>query len=120
MWGAFWKRITQKRNQMSPIIAFNETGIEIKIGEDLKNISWKSIRKITAFKRDLITTDMICLLLELSDKTNYELNEETEGFKEGLKSLEIHLGISPEWFLKIMTPAFESSVTVIYEQPAQI
>jgi hypothetical protein len=82
------------------------------------DVLWRGVRRVVAFKRDLYTTDAIMLLLELDGPAPrlLELSEEWPGFADLLGSMEGTLGISPAWYIEIMTPVFEATPRVLYER----
>jgi hypothetical protein len=47
-----------------------------------------------------------------------EVSEEWPGFSELFAGLEAALGVSPAWYLEIMTPAFEPTPRLLYDRPA--
>jgi hypothetical protein len=75
---------------------------------------WSEVCKINAYKRDLLTYDMICLLFELADGTGIEVGDNTQGFTDVTTSMEVTLGISAHWYLDISTPAFTTNGRVLY------
>jgi hypothetical protein len=96
---------------------FTVTDLKAKIPQ-VYYCEWKSIRKLTAFKRDLLTTDCVCLAFELNTDTFLELNEEMRGWIELCEALPSFLPGTPpweKWFMEITTPAFEPCVTELYD-----
>jgi len=81
-------------------------------------LSWKDIEKIHAFKRDLLTTDLICLAFEKSGTEEwYEINEEMSGYNDLLEALQNHLsGFALVWVLDTTLPAFATNHKVIWER----
>jgi hypothetical protein len=85
--------------------------------EKSSRVAWTEIVRVTAFKRDLWTTDCICLFLEKSDKTGLEVHEEMNGWSPFADDLSKYLvGCKPwsEWFWIVATPAFKPNVTEIF------
>jgi len=83
------------------------------------NWPWANIVRAEAFKRDLLTTDLICLLLELAGGTAVELHEELDGWQSFVASLPENLPGFPvveRWFLTVAHPAFKTNLTTIYER----
>jgi|WetSurMetagenome_2_1015567.scaffolds.fasta_scaffold213229_2 hypothetical protein len=79
--------------------------------------SWADVKKVTVFKRDLLTVDLICLTFELSTNTSVELNEEMAGWDDLTKRLPDYLpGCTKweEWFMKVFKPAFETNAMNIF------
>jgi hypothetical protein len=74
---------------------------------------------VTAFKRDLLTTDLICVAIEFTDEAgtqHIELHEELEGFGQLLLLLEKNSGFVSDWREKVTLPPFEANVTVLWER----
>jgi hypothetical protein len=90
-------------------------------GDPGVSIRWNDIHTIHAFKRDLLTTDLICLLIGHGNGAIVELHEQMPGWKTFAESLEQHLpGIEPfaNWYLVIVAPAFEPNGRQIYSADA--
>jgi hypothetical protein len=83
------------------------------------SINWDSIVEATAFKRDLWTTDRVCIAFHSSDGPGVEVHEEMKGWVELCEALPEHLPGSPQWsdwFMKITTPAFELNPTLLFRR----
>ena len=81
------------------------------------DVEWARVRRVVACKRDLLTTDCIVLLVELtSPALVVEVSEAWSGFGDVLGGMEATLGVSPAWYLEIMTPAFEPTPRLLYER----
>lgn len=74
---------------------------------------WTAITRITAYKRDLLTTDLLCLLIE-ADGAASEVNEEVPGFDVIDDALESELGVAPDWKRGVVFPAFHPNPAVIF------
>ena len=86
------------------------------IDERTVHIPWTSIRKITAFKRDLFTTDLICFYFELENGDDIEFDEEMKGWQQFVEELACRLpGFMKDWWSKVVQPAFVENATVIYD-----
>lgn len=71
---------------------------------------------MTAYKADLITIDQLRLDIEFRGLT-LPISEDTPGFFQFIvKTKEVFPTIAKDWDLKIIHPAFEANVTVIYER----
>jgi len=74
------------------------------------------IKKITGFKKDLYTTDLICFLIETNDQ-HVIIHEEMKGFKSFTELLiEKYQYLKPDWFTKIAFPAFELNEHILYAE----
>jgi hypothetical protein len=82
------------------------------------DVEWTGVRRATAFKRDLHTSDEIVLVLELDSPAPplVELTERSPGFDELFGGMERALGVSPEWYVEIMLPVFEPTPRVLFER----
>ena len=106
-------------------IAFDQNGISVRSlknpAEKIDTIAWSNIQGVTAFKRDLITTDCICLLFALSDETCIELDQGMKGWNEFLEAIPNYLpGCKPlsGWIFVVGSPAFAINPTKIYSRTA--
>lgn len=79
-------------------------------------IDWRSIRRVVAYKRDLLTHDLLCLALELDSEEVIELDESMTGWSHLLDALPARLPgaiSSADWYRRVVFPAFaESGVEV--------
>jgi hypothetical protein len=109
-----------KTSRFDISIVWNSTGFVVqndKTGEQSKQLAWKEIAKVTAFKRDFFSVDCICLNLAKSDETNLEVREEMNGWKKFIEDLSNFLsGCKPpsEWVFQVSYPAFKPNVTEIF------
>jgi hypothetical protein len=84
------------------------------------SLHWADITRAQVYKRDLLTTDMICLVLERADGTGLELNEEDyQGWNELLEQLPKRLPGSVEnWWCDVAFPAFATNEKTIFQRLA--
>jgi hypothetical protein len=68
------------------LILTKKNGFEAELKGDRQKVEFDKICKITAFKWDMLTTDLICLEIE-SDQRVCIVNEDMEGFTELCKVL---------------------------------
>ena len=67
-------------------------------------IPCRTIHRIHAYKRDLITTDEIRLIIESSGEPGtVDISEESPGFADLFGPMERALGVSPAWYREIMS-----------------
>ena len=82
-------------------------------------ISWREITRIVAYKRDLLTTDLVCFDIETEQANNlrtFTIHEEAEGFD--LLDAEfgrVLTGYNSIWRNKVILPPFAPNRTTIYE-----
>jgi hypothetical protein len=115
----------QKPREYNLEISFDSKGFWV---QSLKNpaemtdkIPWSQITHVTAFKRDLLTTDCVCLLFAMSDEKGIELDEEMKGWTELLEAMPNYLpGCKQmsEWLFSVTSPAFAINATEIYSRAA--
>jgi hypothetical protein len=80
--------------------------------------SWAAIRKIAAFKRDEISTDLICWEIEFDERGqpwHVEIHEELEGFQDVVNEALRRKIVDPLWVRLVMQPPFATCWTVIYD-----
>lgn len=82
---------------------------------------WSSVERITAYKRDEWSTDLICLDFELVDGEGLHfVHEDLPGYEEMVRILEATLPLLPGWWPKVAHPPFASNVIVIYDRSASL
>jgi len=90
-------------------LASNETDI----------VRLSDIREISAYKRDLFTTDLICCDIENDTKDGRytrTIHEEMVGFTEVIKELETLDGFYKDWREVVVFPPFQQNYTIIYRR----
>ena len=80
------------------------------------NIPWSDIDSIIAYKKDLLTTDSICIdIVYYNDSLT--ICEETDGWSQFLLRIKNVFNTIPEnWELEISRPAFEKKLTLLYDR----
>ncbi|WP_419804547.1 hypothetical protein [Terriglobus sp.] len=95
-------------------------GFAVSAGGQQRQVRWDQVERVTAFKRDLYTVDMLCLLILLGeDQAIFELNEQMEGYNEFVAAMDIALpGAMPwaQWFMAVAFPAFATNPLCIYRR----
>ncbi len=103
-------------------IVWNSKGVSFQKGateEKSSVVTWENIVKATAFKRDLFTTDCICLCFETVDTEAIEINEEMNHWSDFIEVLPTFLPScipSHTWLWSVASPAFAPNVTEIYSR----
>jgi len=119
-----WQRIKSffKRGLHSgPEIHMTETGFALLDADTraaIRTVGWTDISRIQTYKLDLLTTDCICLLFGVgsTDEQPVQISEEWKGFSELLVGLpRAFPSIPANWYAEVMTPAFGTNLTVLYE-----
>lgn len=85
---------------------------------DSAKLLWSDIEEVHALKRDLFSTDLICLTFKKSGKEEYyEIHEEMAGYHDLLKLLPNRLpGFNLEWFSSVAFPAFATNHQIIWKR----
>lgn len=87
-------------------------------GRELFRVHWPSVREIRAYKRDLLTRDLICLAFRDTDADEYfEVHEEMVGFDLLRARLaEVFPTVPAGWFGDVARPAFATNLTVLFRR----
>jgi hypothetical protein len=82
----------------------------------LWTLNWDEVDGIIAFKRDLYTTDLICLEMHSGHSgLSYSVHEEMKGYESFLSHMEERFEIPrSSWWEKVAKPAFKEDRTVLY------
>ncbi len=75
---------------------------------------WSCVTEIVAFKRDLFTTDMICIQFQLDDGTYVELDEEMVGYRQFIDIVTSKFDLAPNWWSDVAFPAFKTNKSTIW------
>ncbi len=83
---------------------------------EIFRVRWEEVLEIVTFKRDLLTTDCVCLAFRCSERNVYsEVNEEIPGFAQLIDELPYRFAaIDSEWFNKVTQPPFATSFTRLH------
>jgi len=93
--------------------------LTVMLGKSKVVVPWSSMRRLMAFKRDLLYYDNICILIEGQDGPLAQIDEDMVGWQTLMEKLPERLpGMRPwqEWWPTVAFPAFESNATVIWER----
>jgi hypothetical protein len=83
------------------------------------SVEWDSVVEATVFKRDLFSTDQVCIEFRLLDDSRVEVHEEMKGWSDLCDALPNYLPGAPpwtDWFMTITTPAFELNPTPLFRR----
>jgi hypothetical protein len=83
---------------------------------DSSELRWSEVEEVHAYKRDLFTTDLICLAFrKCGTEEYYEVHEEMAGYHDLLEVLQRRLPeFTLEWFSDVAFPAFETKHRIIW------
>ncbi|HEU0311129.1 MAG TPA: hypothetical protein VFR36_07930 [Sphingomicrobium sp.] len=88
------------------------TGISANV---LARLPLTEIGNVTFYKRDEITTDLICCDVAVGDDV-WTFNEEQVGWDLLIGHLEALPGFRCDWFAAVSQPPFETSQTVAFSR----
>lgn len=71
------------------------------------------IQKVTFYKRDELTTDLICCDVEACGRTWF-FHEEADGWDDFVRYLEQLPGIRRAWYEAVVPPTFARSETIAF------
>lgn len=98
------------------IFKFNDNGFSFTINEITTEKNWNEIEEINVYKRDLMTTDLICMDINFKE-TSLTFSEETQGWYILVKKLkEVFNTIPSDWNDKVVVPPFETNFKTIYKK----
>ena len=85
---------------------------------DASELRWSEVEEVHAYKRDLLTTDLICLAFKKSGTEEYyEIHEEMAGYHDLLDLLQSRLpGFTMDWIFDVAIPAFETKHQIIWKR----
>lgn len=103
-------------------IALTETGFLLlpidQPGRTAKRAEWGEVTEIVAYKRDVLTYDLICLGIT-TVWAAFEIDEESTGWDLFIQAVEQNLAGSlavDAWWPKVTFPAFATNQTTIYRK----
>ena len=76
-------------------------------------ISLPDIRRVAFYKRDELTTDLICCEVEVGGEV-WVFHEEMTGWNLLLRHLERLPGFQTDWYARVAQPPFEANETVAF------
>jgi hypothetical protein len=103
------------------ILVGDPAGLKIKIPNGRSTeLLWSEIDEIRAFKKDLMTTDLMRLVLNKSGEENYfVIHEEMAGYYDLLEAMQKYLpGFNLTWVLDVAFPAFAANHIVVWKRAA--
>ena len=81
----------------------------------LSKLPLPGIDRVTFYKRDEITADLICCDVEIAGKT-WTFHEELKGWQTLVQHLEGLPGFQADWFAAVSQPPFSTSETIAFPQ----
>jgi hypothetical protein len=93
----------------------NTSGMPAIDAELLAQLPLSAIRKVTFYKRDEVTTDLICCDVEVGDEA-WTFHEELVGWSLLVEHLQRLPGFASDWFAAVSQPPFAESKTVAFSR----
>ena len=81
------------------------------------SLAWSEVREVLAYKKDLLTTDLVCLEFITFRDTAVVIDEERPGFHELLRKLPNFLdGFPPaeDWWRQVEQPPFATNLAHLW------
>jgi hypothetical protein len=81
------------------------------------SVSWQEITTATAYKRDLVTTDLLCLAFQTGNGKTLEIHEEMSSWTELMAELPSYLPgcmTEAEILARVLKPAFATNATRVF------
>lgn len=110
----------RSKTPLYPKITVLDAGFAFVSGSICLSVVFDEVLEITAFKRDLLTTDIVCFAIKTYHKgriTVVEINEEMPGFDTLSEKLSSLPGYVSNWRQLVVEPAFKENRTVIFSRP---
>ena len=82
----------------------------------MTSFSLDSVERVEFFKRDRITTDLICCQVTFGDGRSLEWDEDMSDWRGIIGSLEALPDFDRSWFAKVSQPPFEPSHYLAFER----
>lgn len=83
------------------------------------SIALDAVEKVEFFKRDELTTDLVCCEIVVSGENGSEtwfFHEEAPGWSDALKLVEQLPGFDLDWAAKVMQPPFAENRTIAFDR----
>lgn len=78
-------------------------------------IRWHEVAEIVAYKRDLLTVDLICVGFRLRSHENLiEVDEEMTGYDNLITEMTSQFALPADWPCEVMFPAFATNMTTVW------
>ncbi|HCN29942.1 MAG TPA: hypothetical protein DIT64_14610 [Verrucomicrobiales bacterium] len=102
-------------------LVLTDNGFEIRALKeqtaDVVSVAWECVTEASAYKRDLWSTDQICIAFTMDNETFIEIHEEMRGFCDLCERLPAVLPGAlafGSWYQEITVPAFEPCLTRLF------
>jgi len=113
-WHDFTHRIRNKGNDTWSIDSNDTELIILKNDRKIINVQFNTVVKITAYKKDLITYDPVCIVYTQQNGEVTEICEGMEGFDKVIKNnLRPFTPMVSDWFTNVNNGAFTTNAVVL-------
>jgi hypothetical protein len=110
----------KRKQEDTGIFSYTKNGFEITVKNTSHRYPWTNITCLTAYKKDNMTTDCICMDIFCADGSKYSIDEETPGWYMFVKTTKAQFPqINKLWDVEITTPAFKTNFTLIYDSDSR-
>jgi hypothetical protein len=102
------------------IFSYTDDGFTITLNEAPCFIKWSAIERITTYKRDLMTYDLVCMEITY-DNRMFTIHEESLGWYQFIKRTKAVFPEIPEsWDVDIVLPSFETNWKALYQRADRV
>lgn len=109
------RRFEIKFNELGKVIS-EDDGFILENKSAQQKIRWADIERLIAYKKDLMTTDEICLDI-IFDSRQLTINEGTPGWDQFVEKTKLAFpGIPKNWDTEITKPAFATNLTILFQR----
>jgi hypothetical protein len=77
-------------------------------------VKWDDLAEIVAYKRDLLSTDLICVGFRICGSDLIEIDEEMPGFRTLMADVGSRFSLPENWWNNVAFPAFASNMATIW------
>ena len=104
------------KQEPPPSLAVEEGGFSYVRRREKTTVYWADVKEVFTFKRDILTVDLICVGLRVSDDGEYwEIDEELSGYEDVLAAMdEAFPGIRSDWWEELAFPPFEVNLITLW------
>lgn len=113
----FCRLFGRKRSEPTRII-IDDGGFFVSSADRSFRVTWRSVNRVLAYKRDLLTTDEVIVAFRQRETPDHvlEVSEEWDGFRDLFEPMERELGVNADWYLTTIGRPFATDFQVVYER----
>ena len=102
-----------RRSRSTRIEVRRDAFVVLRDREVLVEVPFSRVARVSAFKRDLGTVDLICFEIEVKGNEPLEVNEEMAGFEDLIARFTQDPKFDKHWRERVVKPAFATNRTTI-------